>query len=168
MPQGSTTITLCFWTDPASQPKPGALTNLIQEANKPRIQESPNGIMQLKILGTERHLLAGLPVRAAASKTDGRQGGQPNTRSLVPFTVIGECFISSAMQLNLSKFTKQPNQWFAGALFVFSLLSSTHPHHVIHAKGRNNILYSHQIQKSNDDSWYTPLRSPAFNDLLGS
>ena len=74
-----------------------------------------------------------------------------------------------AMQLHL-KYTKQPNHWFAGALFVFSLLGSIHPHHMSHAKGRYqaNILYSHQIQKSNDDSWYTPPRSPAFSDLLGS
>jgi hypothetical protein len=74
------------------------------------------------------------------------------------------------MQLNLSKSTKQPNQWFAGALFVFSLLGSITPHHTSHTKGHYhaNILYSHQIQKSDDDFWYTPPRSPAFNDLLGS
>jgi hypothetical protein len=75
-----------------------------------------------------------------------------------------------AMQLNLSKSTKQPSQWFAGALFIFSVLGSIHPYHMSHAKGRYhaNILYSHQIQKSDDDLWYTPPRSPAFNDLLGS
>jgi hypothetical protein len=74
--------------------------------------------------------------------------------------------MNSAMQLNLSNSTKQPNQWFAGALFVFSLLGSIH---VSHAKGgRYNTLYSHQIQKSNADLWYTPPRSPAFNEMLGS
>ena len=74
------------------------------------------------------------------------------------------------MQLNLPKSTKQPNQWFAGALFALSLLGSIHPHHMSHAKGpyQANILYSHQIQKSNDDFWYTPPRSPGFDDLLGS
>jgi hypothetical protein len=93
-----------------------------------------------------------------------------HTGSFVPFTVIGECFMNSAMQLNLLKFTKQPNQWFAGALFAFSLLGSIHSHHMSHAQGRShaNLLYSHQIQKSNDDYWYTPPRSPAFSDLLGS
>ena len=92
------------------------------------------------------------------------------TGSFVPFTVIGECFMNSAMQLNLSKSTKPPNQWFAGALFAFSLLGFIHPHHMSHTKEgyHANILYSHQIQNSNDDFWYTPPRSPAFNDLLGS
>jgi hypothetical protein len=70
----------------------------------------------------------------------------------------------------LSKSTKRPNNWFAGALFVFSLLGYIHPNHTSHTKGQYhaNILYSHQIQKSDDDFWYTPPRSPAFNDLLGS
>jgi hypothetical protein len=74
------------------------------------------------------------------------------------------------MQPNISKSTKQPNQWFAGALFVFSLLGSIPPYHMSHVKGgyHTNLLYSHQIEKSDDDSWYTPPRSPAFNDLLGS
>jgi hypothetical protein len=96
--------------------------------------------------------------------------GKPiRTGSFVPFTVIGECFMNSAMQLNLLKFTKQPNQCFAGALFAFSLVGSIHPHYMSHVQGRShaNLLYSHQIQKSNDDYWYTPPRSPAFNDLLG-
>jgi hypothetical protein len=55
-------------------------------------------------------------------------------------------------------------------MFIFSVLGSIHPYHMSHAKGRYNanILYSHQIQKSDDDLWYTPSRSPAFNDLLGS
>ena len=84
--------------------------------------------------------------------------------------VASEDVYYQAMQLNLSKPTKQPSQWFAGSLFIFSVLGSIHPYHMIHAKGRYhaNILYSHQNQKSNDDLWYTPPRSPAFNDLLGS
>ena len=69
------------------------------------------------------------------------------------------------MQKNLSHFTKQPNQRFAGALLVFSLLGSVH---LSHAKGHYDIQYSHQIEKSKNDSWYTPERSPAFNELLGS
>jgi hypothetical protein len=85
-------------------------------------------------------------------------------------TIDSEAAYDPARQLNLSKPAKQPNQWFAGALFVFSLIGSIAPHHLSHAKGRYhaNILYSNQIQKSDDDSWYTPPRSPAFNDLLGS
>ena len=84
--------------------------------------------------------------------------------------VDSEDVYDPAMQLNLSKPTKQPSQWFAGALFIFSVFGSIHPYHMSHAKGRYNanILYSHQIQKSDDDLWYTPSRSPAFNDLLGS
>ena len=69
------------------------------------------------------------------------------------------------MQLKLSNSTKQSNQWFAGPLFVFSLLFSIH---MSHAKGHYNIQYSHQTQQSKDDFWYTPPRSPAFNELLGS
>jgi hypothetical protein len=69
------------------------------------------------------------------------------------------------MQLILSNPTKQSNQWFAGALFVFSLLGSTH---MSYARGHYNIQYSHQIQKSKNDTWYVPPRSPAFNELLGS
>jgi hypothetical protein len=90
------------------------------------------------------------------------------TGSFVPFTVTGECLITSAMQLTRSQFNKKPNQWFAATLFVFSMLGSIHAHQMSHAKGRYKILYSHQIQKSNDDFWYTPPRSPVFNDLLGS
>jgi hypothetical protein len=85
-------------------------------------------------------------------------------------TMGSEDAYDPAMQMNPSKSTKQPNQWLAGALVVFSLLGSIHPHYMSHANRRYhaNILYSRQIQKSNDDFWYTPPRSPAFDDLLGS
>jgi hypothetical protein len=69
------------------------------------------------------------------------------------------------MQLKLSNSTKQSHQWLAGALFVFSLLGSTH---LSYARGRYHIQYFHEIQKSKNDSSYTPPRSPAFNELLGS
>jgi hypothetical protein len=73
--------------------------------------------------------------------------------------------MNASMQLNLSNSTKQTSQWFAGGLFVFSLVGSIH---MSHAKGRYNIQYSHQIQKSKEDFWYTPPQSPVFNELLGS
>src|SRR5580704_7276680 len=85
-------------------------------------------------------------------------------------TLDSEDAYNPAIQRNLPNSTKQPNQWFAGALIVFSLLGSIHPYHVSHTKGRYHadIQYLHQIQKSKDDFWYSPPRSPAFNDLLGS
>jgi hypothetical protein len=76
--------------------------------------------------------------------------------------------MNSVMQLNLLKSTKQPNQCFAGALFVFTLLGTVHPHQVSHTKRHSSILYSNQTQKSHDDFWYTPPQSPAFDHLLGS
>jgi hypothetical protein len=90
--------------------------------------------------------------------------------SFVQFTAVYECFMNSVMELNLSKFIKQPNQWFAGALFALSLLGFIYPHHISQGmEGHGaNIRYWHKIQKTNDNAWYTPPRSPTFDDLLGS
>jgi len=76
----------------------------------------------------------------------------------------------SAMQLHLSQSPKQPNQLFAGAVLAFSLLGSMHPHHWNTENGRyhENFVNQIQVQTNNDDFWYTPPRSPAFNDLWGS
>jgi hypothetical protein len=121
----------------------------------------------------ERGKLGPLLIKVRAQVTSKRR----DIRSLTSLTKIQsinmKLFNTSKdpeMQLNLSKSTKQPNNWFAGALFVFSLLGYIHPHHMSYTKGHYhaNILYSHQIQNSDDDFWYTPPRNPAFNDLLGS
>jgi hypothetical protein len=75
-----------------------------------------------------------------------------------------------AMQLKLSKLISQPNQSFAGALLASALLGSFHPHHLNYASRRyhSNVLHLNQVQQSNDDFIYTPPRSRAFSDLLGS
>jgi len=76
----------------------------------------------------------------------------------------------SAMQLHLSQSPKQPNQLFAGAVLAFSLLGSIHPIYRNTENGRyyENLVNQIEVQKNNDDFWYTPPRSPAFNDLWGS
>jgi len=78
--------------------------------------------------------------------------------------------MNSAMQLNLSKSIKQPNQLFASVLLAFSLLGSINPHRMNYAIGRYHAdtVNLNQFQQDSDDSWYTPPRSPAFSDLLGS
>jgi hypothetical protein len=45
-----------------------------------------------------------------------------------------------------------------------------HPDHCNTENGRyhENFVNQIQVQKNNDDSGYTPSRSPAFNDLWGS
>jgi hypothetical protein len=98
------------------------------------------------------------------------EGGQPVLDLSFNLRLSMNALWNAAMPLNLSKSSNQPNQRFADALLAFSLLGLIYPHHLIQATGRHhpNIRYSHGIQKNNDDYWYMPARSPAFDDLLGS
>jgi hypothetical protein len=75
-----------------------------------------------------------------------------------------------AMQTNLSTPIKQPNRLFASALLALSLLGSFHPHHMNYANGRSdaNVVHLNQVEQTSDDFIYTPPRSPAFDNLLGS
>jgi hypothetical protein len=72
------------------------------------------------------------------------------------------------MQLNPSKAIPQPNQWFASAMLAFSLLGSIHPHQRNTEYWRQHENFVNQVHHNNGDYWYSPPRSPAFNDLLGS
>jgi hypothetical protein len=69
--------------------------------------------------------------------------------------------------MNLS--IKQPKQSFASVLLAFSLFGFTWQHNVNSANGRNdvNLVKSSDVQQ-NDDSRYTPPRSPGFHDDFGS
>ncbi len=74
------------------------------------------------------------------------------------------------MQLDLSKSIGHPNQSLASPLLAFGLLGSFHPNYRSDAnvRYRTNIVQLNQVQQSKDHFWYTPLRSPGFNDLTGS
>jgi hypothetical protein len=72
--------------------------------------------------------------------------------------------------MKLPKLIKQPNQTFSSLLLAFSLFAFLHPHHANSANGRYhvNIMNPNQVQQDNNAQWYTPPRSPGFNDLTGS
>jgi hypothetical protein len=72
-----------------------------------------------------------------------------------------------AMQRKLSKSTSHPNPWVAGAWPPFGVRGSLHTRHIHNANGHypTNIGHLDQVQQSKDNCWYTPLWSPAFNDL---
>jgi hypothetical protein len=130
-------------------------------------------VLSGKLSTTGKHIMTSA-LDATDKETDDAKPGlrrwTTRTGSFVQFTVINECSMNAAMPLNLSKSSNQPNQRFADTLLAFSLLGLMYPHHLIQATGRHhaNIRYSHGIQKNNDDYWYMPARSPAFDDLLGS
>lgn len=78
--------------------------------------------------------------------------------------------MNSAMQLNLSKSVNEPNRSFANLLLAFSLLGLIYAHHMnqVNERYHANIVHLIHVRQTNDDFWYTPPRSPAFNDLIGS
>ena len=55
-------------------------------------------------------------------------------------------------------------------LWSVPALSQAAPHHVNSANGRHhvNLVKPSQLQQNDDDSWYTPPRSPGFHDDFGS
>ena len=72
--------------------------------------------------------------------------------------------------MKLLNSTKQPTQSFASVLlacclfdFVFShhANSANEPHHM-------NFIQKSEIKQNHNDFWYTPPRSPGFNEDFGS
>jgi hypothetical protein len=55
-------------------------------------------------------------------------------------------------------------------LWSVPALLQASPHHVNSANGRHhvNLVKPSQVQQNDDDSWYTPARSPGFHDDFGS
>ena len=74
------------------------------------------------------------------------------------------------MPLNLSKLINGPNRLLPGVLLALGFLGVFHPPQLNGANGhyRANRVSLNQVQQSNDRPWYSPPRSPAFNDLTGS
>jgi hypothetical protein len=72
--------------------------------------------------------------------------------------------------MKLSNPIKSPNQSFASALLAFSLFGFLWPHQVNSASRhqRVNMVNQAEVQKNDDDSWYTPPRSPGFHSDFGS
>ncbi|MGA8655780.1 MAG: hypothetical protein WB586_06485 [Chthoniobacterales bacterium] len=72
--------------------------------------------------------------------------------------------------MKLLKLIRQPNQTFASVFLAFSLFGFFHPHHANSANKRYHVhlVNPSQVQQNSDDQWYTPPRSPGFNDLTGS
>jgi hypothetical protein len=58
---------------------------------------------------------------------------------------------------------------FASVFLAFSLFGFLWPHHVNSAARHHvNLIRPSQVQESDDDSWYTPPRSPGFHEDFGS
>jgi hypothetical protein len=73
------------------------------------------------------------------------------------------------MKTNVFKLANQLNKSALYLVLAFSFLGFLHPRD-LNSKG---ATYGVNLVKPNgmandDNSWYTPTRSPAFNDLLGS
>src|ERR1700733_6912481 len=94
---------------------------------------------------------------------------EPNG-SLVPFTGFASCPMSWAMPLNLSKLINGPSRLLPGVLLALGFIGVLHPSQLNSVNGhyRANRVHLNQIQQGNDRPWYSPPRSPAFNDLTGS
>jgi hypothetical protein len=61
-------------------------------------------------------------------------------------------------------------QSFASVLLAFSLFGFIWPHHTNSAKQHHNVntVKQNEPQQNDDDSWYTPPRSPGFHEDFGS
>jgi hypothetical protein len=90
--------------------------------------------------------------------------------SFVPFTIIGECSTDTPMQTNLSKLVRQTHQSFASVLLASSWIGLSHPHHTNSTNTRYhvNLAKPNRTRQNEDNSWYTPPRSPQFDDSMGS
>ena len=90
--------------------------------------------------------------------------------SFVPFTIIGECSTDTPMQTNLSNLVRQTNQSFASVLLASSWIGFSHPHHSnsTNARYHVNLAKPSRVRQIEDNSWYTPARSPQFDDSMGS
>ena len=73
------------------------------------------------------------------------------------------------MKANVFKLASQLNKSALYLVIAFSFLGFLHPSD-LNSKGagyRVNLVKPNGMA-NDDNSWYTPARSPAFNDLLGS
>jgi hypothetical protein len=72
--------------------------------------------------------------------------------------------------MKLFSLLKHANRSFASVFLAFSLFGFLWPHHANSATGHHkvNLLRPSQVQESDDDSWYTPSRSPGFHEDFGS
>jgi len=74
--------------------------------------------------------------------------------------------------MKLLKLTTQPNQSFASVILAFGLFGFLWPHHANSGNKRHHIDF--QMQGSagdwdhDEDGFYTPTRSPGWNDDFGS
>jgi hypothetical protein len=73
-------------------------------------------------------------------------------------------------KMKLLNSTKQPTQSFASVLLACSLLGFVFSHHANSANEPHhmNFIQKSEAQQNDNDSWYTPLRSPGFNEDFGS
>ena len=73
-------------------------------------------------------------------------------------------------KMKLLNSTKQPTQSFASVLLACSLFGFVFSHHANSANEPHhmNFIQKSEAHQNDDDSWYTPLRSPGFNEDFGS
>jgi hypothetical protein len=81
-------------------------------------------------------------------------------------------------RIGLLKLTKQPTQSFASVILAFSLFGFLWPHHANSGNERHHMNFqmqkNSQMQRSaanwdhDEDGFYTPTRSPGWNDDFGS
>lgn len=72
-----------------------------------------------------------------------------------------------AADLNLGR---QTNQSFASVLLASSWIGLSHPHHInsTNARYHVNMAKPSRVRHIEDNSCYTPARSPQFDDAMGS
>ena len=66
--------------------------------------------------------------------------------------------------------TKQPIQSFARVLLACSLFGFVFSHHAnsVIEPHHINFIQKREVQQNDDNSWYTPPRSPGFHEDFGS
>jgi hypothetical protein len=76
--------------------------------------------------------------------------------------------------MKLLDLTRQPTQSFASVLLAFSLFGFVFSHHANsenephHMKTVQKSVQKSEAKQNDDDIWYTPPRSPGFNEDFGS
>jgi hypothetical protein len=72
--------------------------------------------------------------------------------------------------MKLSSLISHPNESFASVVLAFSLFGFLYRNHGSSANGRQDVslVKQNEVKLNDDNSWYTPPRSPGFHEDFGS
>jgi hypothetical protein len=90
--------------------------------------------------------------------------------SFVPFTIMGGCSRDTPMQTKLWQLVRQTKQPLASILLATFCTGLSHPYHTNSTNTRYhvNLVKPSRARQHEDSSWYTPPRSPQFDDSTDS